>query len=606
MNDGFLSTTPGNADGPTEPLSSAKSFVDVLRLRSRHQGGREAFLFASERPGAEVQVTYGELDTRARRIAALLQQMGAAGERALLLFPASRDYLDAFFGCMYAGVIAVPAYPPAQGGKPVDRIRGIIEDSGARFALVDSAFLSAREEMLRQAPSLAALQMIAVDQVAAGMEGIWEAPDIGPESVSYLQYTSGSTGAPKGVMITHGNLLHNVQVIQRAMGLTPSDRGLFWLPIYHDMGLVGGIMNPIYTGFPVDLHPPIWFIRSPERWLHAISERRILLSGAPNFAFELCVRRLAGGAKMPESMDLSSWRVAFCGAEPIRADTFRRFAEAFRPYGFSAEQFHPCYGLAEATLMISGGRRGLLPEICTFDPNAFSADSAIEVVDGPGLELVASGEPLYENVVRIVDPEARTELPPGRIGEIWLAGPSIAPGYWGRPEETEAHFGATLAAPTPDLTEEGTPRRYLRTGDKGFFLDGLLFVAGRTKELLIIRGKNHYPQDIERTVEGCHPLFSGCMGAAFSVDVDNEERIALVFEIGQNEAPLAELVAAARAAITQAHDLRLYALTLIRRGTLPRTSSGKIQRLKIRAAFLAGNIEALGTWVSPTPSATTA
>lgn len=605
MNDGPFRNIANTKPTTLRSVADAESFVDVLRAQSHTKGAADAFIFMADNPARQSRITYGDLDTRARRIATLLQRMGAAGERALLLFPTGRDYLDAFFACMYAGVIAVPAYPPAQSGKPVDRIRGIIEDSGAKYALVDSAFLQAREEMLRSAPSLASLQLIAVDQVAAGMESLWEPPTLSHDSLCYLQYTSGSTGIPKGVMITHGNLIHNAQVIQKAMELTPTDRGLFWLPIYHDMGLVGGIMNPIYTGFPVELYPPLWFIKSPERWLHNISQRRVLLSGAPNFAFEMCVRRLASGVTMPEGLDLSSWKVAFVGAEPIRADTLRRFTEAFRPYGFSAELFHPCYGMAEATLMVTGGRRGAAPVIRTFEPEAFAADLAVEVPSGKGLELVASGDPLPGNIVRIVDSETGAELPPGRIGEIWLSGPSIGAGYCNRVAETEHYFGARLTTPEPDLPADAAPRRYLRTGDKGFFLDNLLFVAGRTKEILIVRGRNHYPQDIERTIEGSHPILNSCMGAAFSIDVENEERLAVVFEVPTIEAPLHELVHAARIAVAQVHDLKLHAMTLVRRGALPRTSSGKIQRLKMRAAFLAGDIEAVGTWVNSSPSALT-
>lgn len=593
MQDVSSNVTPADMDAYAT-VEGAASFVDILQTRVRELGDRDSFIFLSETSPAEVKMTYAELDVRARQIGALLQRLGAVGERVLILLNTSREYVEAFYGCMYAGAIGVPAFPPMPASRIGDRLVGIVEDSGAKFALVDTAMMNAKEEILKTTPSLSSVRWIAVDQVASGTESFWEPPRLSRESLCFLQYTSGSTGNPRGVMISHGNMISNTKIIYGAMGIKPQDRSLFWLPIYHDMGLISGVVLPVIGAFQSVLCPPTWFIRKPERWVETISKYRIALSGAPNFAFELCSRRVAGGAPVPEGFDLSSWRIAFNGAEPIRADTLRRFAKTFEKYNFRAEQLHPCYGMAEATLMVSAGRVGLPPETRLLDRDALAANRVVFTTkDRPHVEVVASGAPRPEIDIRTVNIETKTEAGPDEIGEIWLAGPTMSKGYWNRPEENVEKFGAKL--PNSDT-------QYFRTGDTGFIRDGLHFIVGRIKEVLIIRGKNHHPYDIERTVEAAHPGLKGCVSAAFSIDADNEEKLVIVLEVPKEDVRAADVLEPIRRAIVEVHDLKLHALTLINRGSLPRTSSGKIMRLKTRSLFSTGELQAIDAWTNPSPS----
>ncbi len=572
------------------------TLVHLLRWRALHQSDQRAYTFLADGETEEDHLTYSELDRQAQAIGAMLQSLEATGERALLLYPPSLDYIAGFFGCLYAGVITVPAYPPdpARLDRTLPRLQAIVADAQATVALTTAPILAMAQFLFDQAPALKAMKWLPTDTIAGSVEHKWQEPAITGDSLAFLQYTSGSTRAPRGVMLSHSNLLYNSTLISQAMGLTSDSVVVSWLPPYHDMGLIGAILQPLYGGFPCILMSPVSFLQRPFRWLQAISRYQATGSGGPNFAYDLCVRKIT--PEQRATLDLSSWSVAFNGSEPVRRETLDRFTEAFEPCGFRREAFYPCYGLAEATLMVSGG-----PPPQTYASGSWKAADTIlytvqkgaierdQVVEASGKNedaqtLVGCGQCLMGQEIVIVHPESLTQNPPDQVGEIWVSGPSVAQGYWGRPDETEQTFRAYLAD-----TGAGP---FLRTGDLGFMRGGELFITGRLKDLIIIRGRNHYPQDIEFTVERSHPALRPGCGAAFSVDVGGEERLVVVHEVYTNRQWDAdEVVGAIRQAVAEAHEVQVYAVALIRPRSIPKTSSGKIQRRACRALFLADALD---------------
>jgi acyl-CoA synthetase (AMP-forming)/AMP-acid ligase II len=418
---------------------------------------------------------------------------------------------------------------------------------------------------------------------------------LNPATLAFLQYTSGSTAEPKGVMLSHGNLMHNLDMTYHAFGIGPDSRVVIWLPPYHDMGLIGGILQPLYAGTPVILMSPLDFLQRPLRWLQAIARYQAAVSGGPNFAYDLCVRKST--PEQRAALDLSHWQKAFNGAEPIRAGTLTRFATAFAGSGFRPEAFYPCYGLAEATLIVSGGGKAKTPAVTTVQAAALAENHVVPVAAEAedSLTFVSCGPALGRQEIAIVHPVALSRCPAGQVGEIWLSGPSVAQGYWQRPQDT----ARTFLAYTAD-TGEGP---FLRTGDLGFLQGGELFVTGRLKDLIIIDGLNHYPQDIEVTVEQSHPLLRPGCSAAFAVNSNGREGVVVVVEVARpkqvamlQESSAAgftpdEIVKSVRRAVAQQHDLRLSEVVLLKAGTVPKTSSGKIQRHACRAGFLSGALE---------------
>ncbi|ASS75413.1 hypothetical protein CIG75_10705 [Tumebacillus algifaecis] len=546
---------------------------ELLRRRAAEQGERAAYAFVSE-DGSDQKMTYGELDRQARQWAALLQQRGATGERALLLYPPGMEYIAAFFGCLYAGVIAVPAYPPRANGN-LSRLQAVVQDAQARFALTTSAILRSVETRFGDRRELQELEWLVPMNALDEMEAQYVPPVTSAADLAFLQYTSGSTSLPKGVMLTHGNLLHNLGEIERSFGTSAEDRCVIWLPPYHDMGLIGGILQPLFTGYPVTLMAPVDFIQKPLRWLETISRTKATVSGGPNFAYELCLQKIT--PEQRDTLDLSSWQIAFTGAEPVRAETLQKFAEFFAPCGFKKEAFYPCYGLAEGTLFVSGGLKGEAPIVRTFDREHLKEHRAVE---GDGQEMVSSGRLTGSGqTVLVVDGETALPCAAGSVGEIWVAGPSVARGYWQRSEQTEQAFAARLAS------GEGP---FLRTGDLGFVQDGELYITGRQKDLMIVRGRNIYPQDVEFAVQSAHPAVKNSNGAAFAVDVDGEERVVVVQEIERafRKAELEAVVRAVRQAVAEEHDLQLYAVLLLKPVSIPKTSSGKVQRHLCQERFL--------------------
>ncbi len=570
------------------PDVSVNTLVDLLHWRAQHQPERRAYSFLVDDEAKEVHLSYAELDRRARAIGALLQGAGAAGERVLLLYPPSLEYIAAFFGCLYAGAMAVPAYPPnpARLDRTLPRLRAIAVSARPAIALTTTPILALAQALGAQDPAFGTLRWAATDALGGDQADAWTSPALDGATPTFLQYTSGSTAAPKGVILTHANLLHNSALIHAAFGHTPESRGVIWLPPYHDMGLIGGILQPLYGGFPVTLMSPVAFLQRPLRWLEAITRTQATTSGGPNFAYDLCVRKIT--PEQRATLDLSSWQVAFNGAEPIRAATLDRFVEAFAPCGFRRQAFYSCYGLAEATLIVSGGQIEAPPVVRSFEGPALERNRAITAAGGESAAermLVGSGAALAGQQIAIVDPGSLERCASGQVGEIWVAGPSVAQGYWGQPEATEATFRATIVG-------DGA---FLRTGDLGFIQDGELFITGRLKDLIIIRGRNHYPQDIELTVERSHPALRPGCGAAFTVEVDGEERLVVVQEIERQYRQIdgEELAAAIRSAVAGQHELQVYAVVLLKPGGIPKTSSGKIQRHACRAGFLSGELEAL-------------
>jgi amino acid adenylation domain-containing protein len=553
-----------------------------LRKASSTQPNRDAFIFLLDGETEEVTLTYQELDRRSRRVAAQLQALGLTGERALLLYPAGLDFLVAFFGCLYAGVVAVTAYPP-RNQRNTPRIKAISTSAQAAIALTTTEILPTVESLMTEKTDLGSLQWLTTDNLAQGIEDSWQEPSINKDTLAFLQYTSGSTGTPKGVMISHGNLLHNADTTYQFMEHSAESKFVTWLPMYHDMGLIGGILQPLYGGFPCIIMPPASFLQRPYRWLQAISKYQGTTSGGPNFAYDLCVQKITPEQKA--TLDLSSWSVAFNGAEPIRHDTLERFAVAFAECGFRKEAFYPCYGMAETTLMVSGVQKATSPIVKAIQKSALESNRVVEssVEDDNVYHFVSCGRVIPEQKVVIANPETLKSCQPGEIGEIWVSGLSVGQGYWNREEETEETFHAYLSD-----TGEGP---FLRTGDLGFLQNGELFITGRAKDLIIIRGRNLYPQDIELTAESSHPSLRPGANAAFTVEVSNEEKLVVVQELEFRAKPNLEKVASAiRQAVTEEHEVQVYAVVLIKPGSIPKTSSGKIQRRATHAQYQNGEL----------------
>ncbi|VBB05121.1 amp-dependent synthetase/ligase [Lucifera butyrica] len=577
-----------------ESLGDISSLVELLRYRALQQPEKRAYTFLTNGESERGSITYAELERRARAVGAFLQSLELKGERALLLYPAGLDYIIAFLGCLYAGVAAVPAYPPRLN-RNLLRLQNIVNDSKAQAVLTTAAIIAKFEPLIEQTPGLSELQWLMTDSINTALAYRWQDPAATGDTLAFLQYTSGSVGLPKGVMVSHGNVLNNEKVINTAFELREDTVIVGWLPIYHDMGLMGNVLQTLYTGGSHIFMSPVDFLQKPYRWLKAISDYKGVFCGGPNFAYDLCVNKITEEQKA--TLDLRSWRAAFNGAEPVRYETIERFTAAFEPVGFSRTAMYPCYGMAETTLMVSGGGVNEPPAAGKFsapslEKNEIAACSEAE----PGRILVSCGHAWLNHKLVIADPELLVRCAPDKVGEIWVSGASVAGGYWNKPETTRRTFHAYLS--------DSGAGPFLRTGDLGFIHDGELFVTGRLKDLIIIRGTNHYPQDIELTVEQCHEAIRPGCCAAFSLDIDGEERLGIVAEIerrfrprenqgedGQNEV-LTEIYSAIQESIFTQHELQIHQILLLKPGSIPKTSSGKIQRHACRAGLLDGTLSA--------------
>jgi iturin family lipopeptide synthetase A len=568
------------------------TIVEALRQAAASDPGRVIYTFLKDGEREEERLSYGQLDLAAREVASRLSSVCGPRDRALLVFPAGLDFVKVFLGCLTAGVVAVPVPPPAGQGK-LQRLEAVAADAGAAAVLTAG---SVRPQLERSGfGGERSLPVLSFDRLDGSVAGLPALPEIPPESLAFLQYTSGSTGDPKGVMVTHDNLVYNIRHMMAPHWAGPdggkADVLVTWLPMFHDMGLIFGILTPLLMGIPCYAMSPAAFLQRPMRWLNAISRYGGTLSAAPDFAYDLCARKASSEAL--RSLDLSGWRVAFNGAEPIRPATLERFAEAFAPCGFRREALCPSYGLAECTLAVSAVTVGEGPSY--LDVAAESLERSRVRTAGPGngggRRLVGCGSSSADTLVRIVDPATLRACAEDEVGEIWVQGASVAAGYWNRPEETERTFRARLAE-----TGEGP---FLRTGDLGFLAGGQLFVTGRSKDVMIFGGRNHYPQDVELTVERSHPVLRPAGGAAFTLSGEGEERLVVVQEVARRAAAGAdfeEVFASIREAVAREHGLRLERIVLIRTGTLPRTSSGKVQRRHCRETLLEGRLQVVAEW----------
>ena len=569
------------------------SFVTLLQERAVSQPNRIIFTFLGDGETESNHLTYHQLDQQARAIAFTLQQKKAQGERALLLYQPGLEFVTAFLGCLYAGVIATPAYPP-RANRSYTRLSAIIKDAGAQFALTTTAL---KEKIEQKLTKYSAISCISTDNISHSIANGWQRPhNLNADSTAFLQYTSGSTGTPKGVIVSHGNLIHNSQLIRNFFQNTETSIGASWLPPYHDMGLIGGILQPIYSQISTIMLPPVTFLQRPIRWLKAISKYKVTTTGGPNFAYEMCVNSIS--EKQKKHLDLSSWKLAFSGAEPVRAETIAKFSQYFADCGFQPEAFYPCYGMAETTLIVSGASTKDYPTVKTISANALQQNRIIfNPEDKKDIQtVVSSGKVAPELDSMIVNPDTLMSCPDDTVGEIWVKGDSVAQGYWLKDELTKNTFFAH--------TKDGKNTGFLRTGDLGFIHHGELFVTGRLKDLIIIRGRNHYPQDIEETVGNCHEAINSESGAAFAIDKDEDEKLVVIFEvkrtflqkINQDQDLEAEIFNSIRQVIAQHHELQVYSVVLIRTGSIPKTSSGKIARYACRQEFLAGNLSTVAQW----------
>lgn len=554
------------------------AIVDVLRTQAQRHLDLVLYRFLDDGETVGSSITFGDLDRRAREVGAALQARFAPRDRLLLVVPPGLDGIAGFLGAFYGGMVPVPVFPPADAAA-LATVRKIAADARVAGAITTSLFADQL--------GAAGLPAVRIEETTGGGDA-WKDPGLGADDLAFLQYTSGSTGDPKGVMVPHSTLLITCQDIDAAFHHDADSVLVSWLPTFHDMGLIYGVLLPMIVGFPCYLMSPVAFLRRPLRWLKAISTYGGTHSAAPNFAYDLCVRKTT--AEERASLDLSRWRVASNGAEPIRESTLTEFAAAFAPAGFRFERFCPSYGMAEATLKVTTAQAGTPARIVGVDSAALEEGRV--VLDGDSdHRLVGCGRSNIGAEIRIVDPVTRRILDDQVVGEIWVSTPSVAKGYWNRPEETERTFRA--------LTEDGRGP-FLRTGDLGFLLDGDLFVAGRLKDLIIVRGRNHYPQDIELTAERAHPAVRPGCGTAFLAG--NDERLVLLLEATERagaEVDPSELLRTVRAAVAREHGITPSDMVLFPPGTLPKTSSGKVRRTASRELFLSGAPGAIAEWHRP-------
>ena len=571
-------------------LSKHITLIDRLQEQASNQPHKRAFTFLADGETELDSLTYQQLNQKARAIAFVLQNQNAQRQRALLLYQPGLDFITAFLGCLYAGVVAVPVYPP-RANRSIERLLAIVADAEATFALTTQSIQEQVASKFTEHHATEKIRFIATDTFELDLAIDWQYPEISTQSLAFLQYTSGSTGKPKGVMVSHGNLIANSNTIQRYFGNLREHTLISWLPPYHDMGLIGSIIQPVYVGSSMYLMAPVTFLQRPYRWLQAISRYRAKTNGGPNFAYDLCVDRITPEQKA--TLDLSCWELAFSGAEPVRAETIDRFSKYFGDCGFKRKAFYPCYGMAESTLMITGSDRHSEPVSITVDSKELEANLAVVSDREDSTTLVSSGRNALGQQIVIANTETLNRCPDKEIGEIWVKSDSVAQGYWNRPELSEYSFNAVLA----DTQEAG----WLRTGDLGFLQQGELFVTGRLKDLIIIRGRNYYPQDIELTVDNSHEAIRAGNTAAFAVEIAGEEKLVVTTEIKRTalrKLNVEEVTKAIRSAIASYHELQIHAVVLLKTGSIPKTSSGKIQRHACKAGYLNGSLNSVGDFYS--------
>lgn len=567
----------------------ATTLVDILRARADQHPQRSLYTFLKRAREVEQELTFGALDARARAIAAHLQDSSQVGDCAAVICPNDLSFTEAFMGCQYAGVVPVPT-PPLQGFHAVERLRAVF-NAVSPVCIVTTSTVSARlMSQSSKLPVLADLPHLCIDKIADHDREQWRAPAIDDTTLAFLQFTSGSLSAPKGVKISHGNILHNLSLLQRTFEHDEHSRIVSWLPFFHDWGLIGGLLQPLYSGVHGVLFDPLEFIRKPMSWLQVISRFGATLSGAPNFAYERCTQTVR--PEDFEDLNLGAWNAAIVGAEPIRAETLDRFTACFAQSGFEPRAFYPSYGLAESTLMVTGTRKSGIPVRLSIDRAALESG---RIEHGIGTDvarsrtLVSCGPEVLEQRVCIVDTDLMRACEPMRIGEIWVSGPSVGQGYWGLEADSADCFAATLDG------DSGT--RWLRTGDEGFIYDGELYVTGRIKDLIIVHGRNLYPEDIERVVSDAHPALNQGRGAAFSIDLNESEQLIVVHELEFGERFNAEsIVEEVRRAVVGVVGVPPATVALVKVGSVPLTTSGKVQRRACKNLYLGQALPCLHEW----------
>jgi acyl-CoA synthetase (AMP-forming)/AMP-acid ligase II len=579
-------------ESPIDPVS-AQSLVDLLRRQAGNLGGRLAYAFLQDGRVEGDGISFSALDAEARALATALQARHQPGERALLLFPAGLDFLKGFFGCLYAGLIAIPAPAPeaSRRKRTLPRLQAIARDAEVSLVLSTGETLTLVRETAQELPELGGAEIR--DSRETGAPEDWRAPEIASDDVAYLQYTSGSTTDPKGVMLSHANVLHHCRDLRAANGYGPDSVSVTWLPYFHDYGLIEGLLTPLQNGTPCHIMSPFSFLKRPFAWLNAMSALGATNSQAPNFAFDQCVRRIRPDQRA--KLDLSKVVSIGNGAEPVNPSVVEAFIDAFGPCGLKPEAVTPAYGLAEATLMMSNRRPNQAPRFEAFDTRALAVRRAVPpAADAEARRITSCGTPLGVIDIAIVDPDTRRRCAADEIGEIWIADACVARGYWRRSEATRETFEARIA------DDDAGP--YLRTGDLGFLHDGELYITSRMKDLVIVAGANHYPQDIEWTVEQAHPAVRPGHVAATSYFPGEEERLLVALEVERGALASAEdaeaLLAAVRRSVSEGHEVAVHALVVLRRGSLPKTASGKIRRHACEGFLRALSSEVVAAWTA--------
>nr|WP_318732320.1 MULTISPECIES: fatty acyl-AMP ligase [unclassified Roseofilum] len=585
----FMSVEVENSISPTLKYATV---IECLRDLAVNKPDQLAYVFLADGKKETDPLTYRLLQQQVQAIAAYLQQHQAQGERALLLYPQGVEVVAAFLGCLYAGAIAIPVPPPESGRlkRTLPRLRAIIQDAQASLVLTTTQIQSLMAEGSEEFPELETLQWIDTSTISLDLANQWEDPQVNSETLAYLQYTSGSTSTPKGVMLNHSNLMHHCGYLQRACGYDTNSISVTWMPYFHDYGLVEGMMVPLFNATPCYIMSPFSFIKQPLRWLQALSKYKATHSQAPNFAYHLCVRRVK--PKQLETLDLSSWEAAGNAAEPINPEVMRTFYDTFESCGFRWNTFAPSYGLAEDTLLVSTKPKLTDPVFLPVDTAQLEQNRVVTASpDEEGVRIYPScGRLVCETEVAIVEPSTLTRCNEQTVGEIWVKDPSVAQGYWQRPEATKETFQAY----TKD-TQEGP---FLRTGDLGFLHEGEIYITGRIKDLIIIHGTNHYPQDLEWTVQGLHPDLRSDYGAAFSIEAKGQEQLVIVQEVERKAQNFdtEKVIGDIRQAISEIHEIQPYAIVLAKAGNILKTASGKIQRRACRSNFLEGNLTVVADW----------
>jgi non-ribosomal peptide synthase protein (TIGR01720 family) len=570
------------ADAFAPAPGSCSTVLDVLRWRASEEPERAVYTFLLDGERDEISLSYSELDRRARAIAAQLQSVAAPGERVVLLLPQGPEFPAAFFGCLYAGLVAVASSPPIPG-RGASAVEKVVAATGATVALTTTALRSSLEASLSEVPALSDLRCLSIDACADILAEAWRPPSVSSQTLVYLALTSGATATPKAIMCTHHTVMNSLTTYD--WELTPASHLVSWMPPHATFQLVVGMLAPVYRGFPATFMSTAAFLERPIRWLQTISRKRATHSLGSNFAFDLCVRTTAASERA--SLDLSSWEVAMNGGELVRPETLEQFTSAFGPSGFRLEAWRNAYGMSEAMGMMVLGGKGTGPTVRAFRGEALERKQGVLTAPGEpdAHAIVSCGEPLLPEHTAIVDPDTLVRCEPGQVGEIWVGGAlNQTLGYWNQPEESQRTFKAYLAD-----TGAGP---FLRTGDLGFLYEGELFVVGRVKELIIIRGRNLSPQQIELTVQHSHPALRSGSAAAFTVEADDEERLVVVQEVDPEAEGRSEIAAAIRHAVAERHEIQAYAVLLVPPGSVPKTASGKVQRQPCRAAFLDGRLQA--------------